>query len=490
MELTPQEREIGRQNFCQALGSITRRDLLKAATAVPTIGAFYWGYGKLEGDPVKAVIIGTGNQGNALLSFHNREYIEIVGVCDIRPYNIGRARRSLAKHPDYSAEEALKIPVYTDYKDVMAKPDSEVEMVLIAVPLHMHHPVAMAAMEAGKHVFCEKLMAWSVAQCKEMCRAADRHEDPKGRKLQVAIGHQRHYSVLYDQAVELLEYDVLGEVRHIRARWHRNNTWPGRDGWRPNIPPADNGVDFAKYGYDSLNQLIRWRLYQNTGGGLMAELGSHQLDAASIFLGKVHPTAVQGTGGKVFFDDEREIDDHVYVMYEFAEANDTVVTYSSINTNRLDDYGETVYGTKGTLILNKEAEALLIPEPDPAKRLEQAAKETKIGIDRSVAGTPVMDTHGSINPAAMAASGPMFAGGRLMPAGAKISRGYREELEHLAYCIRHPSPGNRPKCYPEVALADAVIALTSNLAMRAKQRIVFEDGWFDPYAPELPEDLF
>src|SRR5204863_9358083 len=120
-----------------------------------------------------------------------------------------------------------------------------------------------------------------------------------------------------------------------------------------------------KWGYKSMNELVRWRLYKRTGGGLMAELGSHQLDACSIFLGKVKPLAVTAVGGKHFYQDDREIEDHVYCTYEFpgknydknrpTHDNDiVVVTYSSISTNDFEPYGECVMGSKGTMIVEQE----------------------------------------------------------------------------------------------------------------------------------------
>ena len=87
-------------------------------------------------------------------------------------------------------------------------------------------------------------------------------------------------------------------------------------------PSEDKKVDFAKYGYKSLDELVRWRLYNRTGAGLMAELGSHQLDACSIFLGKKHPLAVTGIGGTFFYTDGREVDDHVFVTFEFPGKDD------------------------------------------------------------------------------------------------------------------------------------------------------------------------
>ena len=98
--------------------------------------------------------------------------------------------------------------------------DPDVEMVVIALPLWLHAPIAIEAMKAGKHVFY---------------READ---GPLGRRVQgdvpvaretnrlLAVGHQRHYSVLYDNANYLVQNDVLGDIRHIRALWHRNNAMP------------------------------------------------------------------------------------------------------------------------------------------------------------------------------------------------------------------------------------------------------------------------
>ena len=77
-------------------------------------------------------------------------------------------------------------------------------------------------------------------------------------------------------------------------------------------------------------------------------------------------------------------------------------------------------------------------------------------------------------------------------AGAEVSRGYTEEIEHWAWCIRNPAPENKPKCYPEVAMADAVISLTTNVAIAKGNRgeagyIKFEDSWFDRDSDETPD---
>ena len=513
--LTPEQRALGRDNADRALG-MTRRDVLKAAATAPALGAFYFGYNKLDKPPVRAAIIGTGNEGcQAMIRDHNREYLNFIGFCDARPSQQERAVKEFTTHKQYGAEAAKGLKKYSDHKEMLADPD--VEMIVIALPLWLHAPIAIEAMKAGKHVFCEKLMAHSVTECKEMCRVA------RETNRLLAIGHQRHYSVLYENANYLVQNGHLGEIRHIRALWHRNNAQPrvakdkdGKpvydlktglveyvrdesgnivyvDSWKPDIPALDKDIDYAKYGYKTLEELIRWRLFNRTGAGLMAELGSHQLDACSIFLGKKHPLAVTGVGGTYFYTDGREVDDHVFVTFEFPgkdhevgkpdKGDHVVVTYSSINTNTFEKYGEMLMGTRGTMIVEEEKEILLYKEGGGAA----ASRSTSITVEKGAGGKPVIE-------ASPSTAGPSTATSLGGLATNDVSRGYREELEHFAFCVRHGDSKNyhedsehKPRCRGEVALADAVIALTSNLAMKQKRRIDFDEKWFDFQSPEVPD---
>ncbi len=514
LNLTPDQRALGRANANEVIGS-TRRDFLKAAAVAPGLGAFYFGYQQMgDKPPVRAAVIGTGDEGcQAMIRYHNRAYLDFVGLCDIRPSQLERGVKEFSAHKDYSAEDVAKLTRYQDVDAMLADP--AVEMVVIALPLWLHAPVAIKAMQAGKHVFCEKLMAHDISQCKEMVKVA--HE--KNRLL--AIGHQRHYSALYDNANYLVQEGHLGEIRAIRALWHRNNACPqiektseGKlayddkgvpvykkdkagnvlyfDSWKKDIPQVDEKVDFAKYGYKSVEELVRWRLFNRTGAGLMAELGSHQLDACSIFLGKKHPIAVTGIGGTFFYTDGREVDDHVFVNFEFpgkAEKDHVVVSYSSINTNAFETYGEELMGTRGTMIVEGEKEILLYKEIDKnAPGKASAPKSTSVTVETRAGGKPVVEALPSV-------AGPTAAASYGAIATADPSRGYREELEHFAYCVRHGDASNyhedkehRPRCRGEVALADAVIALTSNIAMHEKRRIEFNPSWFDWQSPEVPEN--
>ena len=538
--LTPEQRALGRENADRALGGFRRRDLLKAVAATPALGAFYFGYKEMGNkSAVKAAIIGTGDEGcQAMIRSHNRDYVNFIGFCDIRPSQRERTVKEFTDHKDYTPADVKKLKQYASKEEMYDDPD--VEMIVIALPLWLHAPVAIEAMKKGKHVFTEKLMGHSVAECKEMCKVA------RQTNRLLAVGHQRHYSALYDNANYLVQNDVLGEIRHIRALWHRNNAMPVaakdkdgnsiidpktglpevvldkkgrivyRDSWKRPHPGLqetidfakygptfdrennrdftnrqyldnlkDKDVDFKKYGYDSLDQMINWRLYDKTGAGLMAELGSHQLDACSIFLGKKHPLAVTGIGGTFFYEDGREVNDHVFVVFEFPgkkEHDRIVVTYSSINTNAFDGYGEMVMGSNGTMIVSQEKEILLYKEAGNPL----TSRTTSVTMETH-GKKPTLETSPST-------AGPTQAASLGGLATAEPSRGYREELEHFAYCVRNGNASNyhadtehQPRCRGEVALADAVIALTSNIAMRQKRRIDFDPRWFDYESPEVPD---
>lgn len=543
MNLSPEERATGKTNFQAAIGSeLTRREFLAGSVAAAAVGgaglgAFYFGYSKVT-DPVRVGFIGTGDEGNVLINNITPDYLQVVAISDIRPYNVYRTfygdhsspsaaanRCGLMKKYGWASEDQARknVKVYDDYKDLLA--DKDIEGVVIALPLHLHDVVAIEAMRAGKHVLTEKLMAHSIGQCKDMGRVS------KQTQKLLATGHQRHYSILYDNAVDTLKRGLIGDVHHIRAQWHRGNL-PGKDSWRQPMPAEiaanlkdldakldkdpgntaylkqkqiwekqalDQAVDAAKYGYQEktlgggyvvspLEELIRWRLWQRTGGGLMAELGSHQLDASGIFCTsqrtdgkKARPLCVTAVGVRSLFPFDREVDDHVHCIYEYPaptyDAKDPelrekkiVVSYSSINGNGYGGYGECVMGTKGTLLLENEAEVMLFKD---------ASTSTSVGVVKGKGG-PTLDTTASSGPSAAVAKSAIDAG--------PVSRGYTEEMEHWAWCIRNfDFKENQPKCQPKVAMADAIIALTTNIAIRDNKRIEFKDEWFDIDSDETPE---
>lgn len=581
IDLSPEDKKTGQDNFKRVVGEMAQQDaakhkkdpdrrefmkgMLAAGAAVPISAAAYYGYSQIKDKPINVALIGAGAEGGVLVGEHNPDYMRFVAVADIRPTSqesIFKGVPGTSRQRGFNNIEAYggknknakdKVKVYEDYMEMLKK-HPEIDAVVIALPLFLHAEVAIACMKHGKergkpvHVLCEKLMARTIKECKEMIRVADETESV------LVIGHQRHYNLLYAQALEVIHSGVLGDIRHISCQWHRNNTHPEfetyqkdevlwndkkdsvtafhkkgsrivdefgmpkpkrekegknkgkiilHDTWRHEVSKKDRDAldaeKLKKYGYDSIEQLIRWRLYERTGAGLMAELGSHQLDACSIFLGKVHPIAVSGFGVKNFYDDEREVADHVFCTFEFPGKNYKpqekkdgkidyrqkddviVVSYSSISTNAFQPYGECIMGTRGTMIVQQEHDIMLSPE---------GPKGRKTSVD--------VKGGGMIESAATPTASEAVAIADNIPK----SNGYREEMEHFAYCVRMSDAAESseekkkwrltPRCHGRVAMADAIIALTSNLAMEIRKRITFQPEWFevpsDPKDDRTPED--
>ncbi|MFM8705614.1 MAG: Gfo/Idh/MocA family oxidoreductase, partial [Planctomycetia bacterium] len=247
MNLSEAQKTIGKENFADAV-SITRRDFLTGTLAAGLatgagLGSIYFGYGKSVGNPLRVGVLGTGDEGSVLLGAHNPDYLNVIAIADVRPYNVFRAFHGdvsspsantarpglLAKYKWASEDEARKhVKIYGAYEELLA--DDDIEAVVIALPLHLHAEAAIKAMRAGKHVLTEKLMGHSIHECKEMGRVSRE----TGKIL--ATGHQRHYSVLYDNAVHTIgKARLLGDLHSIRAQWHRGNL-PGNDSWKPPMP--------------------------------------------------------------------------------------------------------------------------------------------------------------------------------------------------------------------------------------------------------------
>ncbi|MDO5554137.1 MAG: Gfo/Idh/MocA family oxidoreductase [Planctomycetia bacterium] len=636
MNLTTEQKAIGKENFLAAIGSRdVRRSFLKGSSTLELasgkgIGGYYFKYGTID-KPVRIAILGTGDEGSVLIGGLNPKYIEVVAIADIRPYNQYRAfhgdcysssaaavRPGLMKKYGWKTRQEANshVKVYNDYRDLLN--DAEqlgLEAVIIGLPLHLHAPAAIMAMRKGCHVLTEKLMGHSVANCKEMIRVA--HENHR----HLTVGHQRHYNILYDHATSLIKQNVLGDLHYIRAQWHRGNL-PGNDSWQMPLPEgakesdvkagelyreykdwtaeadrmratiAKNDatiaaisarddqtpalIDEAKrlsrekvmlakdlvtltkkidqkraqlsdfvliqggelggvayksakdYGYQdetrddegqtyqrpAIEELIRWRLWNRTGGGLMAELGSHQLDAASIFVAAAHggkkqyPLSVSAAASRSLFSSiDRDVDDHVSAMYEYpapgydpddelGKQRRITVAYSTINGNGFGGYGETVFGTKGTLLIETEKEACLY---------RTSAVNDKVRVAKS-AGTNaldiVIDENGDPLSEAIGYQG-VYA--------TDVSRGYCEQIEHWAYCIRNNPEADPEKvdtsldaapvgeynkndppklltrCRGEIALWDAVIALATNIASDLDETVPFDPAWFDGNSDVTPE---
>ena len=422
MNLTPEQQELGRRNFLRALAG---------TPAVVALGAAAIVKGPVPGGPVRLGYVGLGGQGRVLLEQTDARFAEVVALCDVNPAQLHKADEALEKAGKPLARH------YEDWKEMIDKED--LEGIVIATPLFLHAEISVAALEAGLHVLCEKMMARDVAGLRSMLEASRR----TGRLLE--IGHQRHYNPVFRAAYEgIIEPGLLGEVYYSRLHWHRNGSW------RRDVESPAPGYDPSPWGYPDLEHLINWRLYWDYSLGLLAELASHQVAIANWFFGAV-PDAVVAHGGVFRYKDGREVPDHIYVTFEYPEGRTALL--SSIQSNAFGGYYEAFFGTEGTLILRGESEAYLFDEGERrATGIEIAPR----------GGGPIGEASES---RAIEAAGGMMSASRTLR-----ERVSAYELEVSGFCasIRTGVP---LACGPELAAGSARACLAAHEAMQKKARV-------------------
>lgn len=424
MDLTDEMKDRGRRNFLKALVGVP---------ALAALGTAAVTRGPIKGGSVRLALVGTGDMGSGHLKQIQKEFVDLRALCDINPRR-RRAASDLLVNAGWTRPKE-----YDDWREMLENED--LEAVLIATPLWTHADIAVGCLDAGKHVLCEKMMAKSEGDCLRMIEAARRN------KRLLEIGYQRYYNPMYQAAYEsIIKQGVLGEVYHARLAWHRNSTW------RRNEESPSPDFDPAKWGYPDWEHLLNWRMYKTYSEGLMAELGSHQVTAASWFFDAA-PEAVYTAGSVSRFKDGREVYDHIYSTFEYSGGR--TATFSSIQSNAFDDAYEMFMGTKGTLILKHEVEAYLFGEGDGAA--------TRVEVSRQ-SSNPIVDasaTRPANSPGRAIASAP----------GAQTDKGaaYRNETSEFCAAIR---TGGDVRCGPEKAMRSAIACLTANRAAEQKARLV------------------
>lgn len=272
-------------------------------------------------------IIGIGERGRHLMEVIRRDVpaVKVLAYCDI-----------VDKHLETGAQLADEgAKGYRDYRALLA--DTRIDAVFIATPLHLHYPMVMAAMEAEKHIYCEKTLAYSIEQSIAIRDAA------KTFSQVFQVGYQERSSPLFQQIFKLIQNGACGEISHTACYWNRNGNW-------------------RRYNTDTdQDPLINWRMYRAFSGGLMAELCSHQIDLVN-WITQSHPLKVRGSGGIDYWKDGRETFDNVSAIFNYPSG--LKATFTALTTNAFEGFRMHIYGTRATIEVNREAgqAAFIYPE--------------------------------------------------------------------------------------------------------------------------------
>lgn len=299
--------------------SISRRKFLAAGTVLSgaLLSSRLPAFGRSsDAAPVRLGIIGTGNRGGGIAHILQKiPGVTLNACCDIYAPNLDAAVRLAA--PGAAA--------YKDYRRLLE--DKSIDAVIIATPLYLHYPMAVGALDAGKHVYLEKTMTYTIDEALSLERKM------KGSKLILQVGHQNRYFAMYHRIWEVIAQNWLGNITHFECQYHRNSNW------RNPVPDP------------SLERQINWRMYRQYSGGLMAELCAHQIDIVNWILG-TPPVKVMGMGDVNFWKDGRETCDNVRAIFEYP--NGVKASVSSILSNAYRGFSIRVLGSKATMEIQRD----------------------------------------------------------------------------------------------------------------------------------------
>ena len=445
----------------------TRRDLVKTAAAVGVATAAAVEFGKAPAivkaapDTIQYAVIGSGGRGSYLLKHLNKaENGKCIAVCDVNPE---------AAEKGIGAYKLNKATAYKDYREVMANKD--VQAVIIAVPLYLHYEVTKAALEAGKHTFCEKSLVFKPEEVHALRALVAKYP-----KQVLQVGLQRRYSKFYQTAKQMVDKGLIGDVTHIHAQWHRNPGWVMKTPAGPQNPG-------------------NWRLFKEFSGGLTAELASHQIDVADWMFGS-KPESVIGVGGNDYWKDGRTVYDNIQLIYKYPKGQKLV--YSSITTNShlpylnasRPEFGEVIMGTKGAIHLTiGDGEATLptgmwFPEakkadvaPAGAGKEKAAAAGASFALGAASKGLPLLMDKDKPNDADSFLGKEMkFARLWMLQKGIMSSEEERNPVDvELESFFNDCKTGGRPLADLEVGLHDSVAVMLSNMAMEQDRRVYFNE---------------
>lgn len=280
-------------------------------------------------------IIGCGDRGKGLLEICKKlpNQFEVTAICDNLSFRI---KETL----ELTGPAAIK--TYADYRHLLDNKD--IDAVMIATPLNEHFGMAKDALLAGKHVYLEKTMTYSISEAMDLVKLVKKYP-----KQTFQVGHQYRYTPLYFKVKQMIEEDSLGKITQIDCRWDRN--W----NWKRAVPDP------------SLERQVNWRMYRAYSGGLPAELLSHQMDFINWAF-DTQPDKVMGAGGVDFYKDGRETYDNVQVIMRYEQA-DMIGNFGATCGNAHDGYLFKLKGTKGSVSLLMD-KGIFYPEKETIKQWE------------------------------------------------------------------------------------------------------------------------
>ena len=370
----------------------SRRTALKTAiTAASVAGSTALSYGRVHGanQRLNVASIGTGGKGwSDLNGVAASPDVQVVALCDID---------SSREHLGRAAEKFSAAAQFQDWRALLD--DSKaIDGVIVSTPDFMHAPIALSAMQLGKHIFCQKPLTHSVYEARQMRLAA------ASNKLVTQMGNQIQSHQAYRTAVSWVHAGLIGKVREVHSWQGGSPRWPraidrpkGRDSVPSNVRwDLWQGVAPRRPYKNEIYHPFNWRGWQPYGTGQLGDFGCHILDPVFMALGLTAPNSLIGQAPQL---KPETWTDRATVSFEFpgteatADSTISVTWYDSVGAQppvaslrdlpqgfKLPRAGSVLVGEKGSLLIPHVAD----PQLFPLERFEEHNAPVVPGVDHYV----------------------------------------------------------------------------------------------------------
>lgn len=282
-----------RRSFIQSASVGTAAFTLVNAPAINVLGA---------NDRFTVGLIGCGGRGSTVLgAFMRIPNVKAIALCDV---DSSRMTRDITRIEDtYN----LKPQITKDHRELLENKD--IDTVIIGTPDHWHTPLTIEALQAGKHVYCEKVASHNIKEGRALINAAMKYHN-----LTVQVGcHRRSYATAQD-AIQFIKEGKLGEIKMIRTATQQNRS--GQYHKEPDESTAPDSVDYDRWlgpaplrPFNKVRFHSKWRGFYDYCNGYIGDLNVHLMDVVLYAMNNPYPISVCATGGKLNFPPDKDMRD-------------------------------------------------------------------------------------------------------------------------------------------------------------------------------------
>src|SRR5712691_1204163 len=326
--------------------SLSRRTFLKASATTLALSAV--SYDRVFGanEKLNIGLIGSGGRGKSLITeAAAKQNQNCVALCDVAPFRMEATVAALQK-----GGVKTKPEFYSDHRKLLEH--KGLDAVIIATPDHWHHDCLLDTMAAEKDTYIEKPLSRTIEEGRSMVAAV------RQTKCIVQVGNQRHSGEHWKRCRDVIQSKDFGDLVWVKV-WDCRN-WVKKD---PFAPPADfkdaDKIDWKHFlgkaperKFDAY-RYFAWRWFWDYAGGLMTDIGAHQLDIVQWLSGQEKgPKSVVANGGNYYFK-YWETPDVIHGVWDYGTF---AATCAVEFVNGYDGVGATFYGSKRTLWADADKE--------------------------------------------------------------------------------------------------------------------------------------